>query len=67
MTNEQAHEHYGWLAHHEDFFTEWRDEVGRRLMSLNPSESNRESIRADLSRQVYEEMTSKKDNFQLGE
>lgn len=67
MTNEQAHEHYGWLAHSENFFEEWRDEVGKRLTILNPVESNRESFRADLSRQVYEEMTSKNKNFELGE
>jgi len=60
MTNAETHEHYGWLAFSEGFFQEWQDEVAKRILTLNPYESNRESVRADLSVQVYKEISNRK-------
>jgi hypothetical protein len=65
MTSAETHEHYGWLAFSEGFFQEWRDEVAKRIVTLNPYESNRESVRAELSMQVYKEMSNRK--FELRE
>jgi len=67
MSNSEIHEHYGWLAFNEGFFDEWRDEVAHRLTSLNPFDSAREDVRADLSVQVFKEMTSQRKQLELGE
>jgi len=63
MTNAEVHEYYGWLAFSEGFFQQWQDEVSRRILTLNPHESKRESVRADISMQVYKEMLKRKSNL----
>jgi hypothetical protein len=65
MNSGEAHEYYGWLAHEEGFFSEWRDEVGFRMIKMNVRESERESVRADLSQKVFEEMVKRKHNLEF--
>lgn len=67
MSNEEAHEYYGWLAHRENFFTEWRDEVCTRILTNKISEHQLRNRRADVSKQVFEEMVFKKQNFSMKE
>lgn len=31
MTNEELHEYYGWKAHNEGFFEEWREKVSEKM------------------------------------
>jgi hypothetical protein len=67
MSNSEIHEHYGWLAFNGGFFHEWRDEVANRLKSLDPFESVRDDIRADLSVKVFNQMLDQKEQLELGE
>jgi len=67
MSNSEIHEQYGWLAFKEGFFYEWRDEVNKRLLNLNPLDHLRDNLRAELSIIVYDEMTNTQYNLELGE
>lgn len=55
MTNEELHEYYGWKAHTEGFFDEWRNMVTER-MNKHPKED-----RSRISYDVYKELKNKKD------
>jgi len=54
MTNEKLYEHYGWKAHQEGFFLEWREETNRRMTDPQLSDYQREFTRAEISATVYE-------------
>ena len=67
MNNAETHEFYGWMAFNEGFFHEWRDEVANRLLKLSPHECARDDSRANLSIEVFNEMTKRKNKLELGE
>ena len=56
MTNEELHEHYGWKAHNEGFFDEWRDRVTEK-MKQHPNDE-----RSRISYEIYKDLKNKKDS-----
>lgn len=65
MNSSEAHEHFGWLSYQEGFFHEWREEVARKLIQMNPHESRRDNIRAELSEKVFSLMLVEKNKSKM--
>jgi hypothetical protein len=54
------HEEYGWKAYEAGIFTEWREEVSRRLTKFSPKEYMLVEVRDDISKKVFHELVKSK-------